>query len=194
MSTTISHDVVSVFTYGLASHRAECSCSWMGKQRLFKGHATYDAYMHAALTGCRDNQPMVWDSRDYQPTDVASWRERIAAALWSVAGVGLLSFALAIPMVAFLAIPAHADPITDLTAVELAYVSVYGQPVICKTLDMYPSRGGVVGVRMAVMEDGFTDGEAQTIVAASAEGYCPARFQLVQSAASIPAISPVVKS
>ena len=196
MSTTSvsSHDVVSVFMYGRGDHRAECSCGWAERQRIFKGRATYDAYMHAAREGCRDNQPMVWDSRDYQPTDVASWRERIIAALWSVAGVGTLAAAIAIPIVAFLAVPvpAHADPLTDLTVVEFGFVNTYGQ-TLCDEINTHASTAGVIGVRRAVMSEGFTDGEAQTILSASAEAYCPARFQLVQSSASA-AVSPVVKS
>lgn len=189
MTAAINHDVVSVFTYGLADHRAECSCGWQSKQRIRKGRAIFDALIHACDTGCRENWPLVYPSQDYRPTDAPSWRDRILAVSWAAA-------AWTIPLAGLLAIPApaaHADPITDLTAVEFSFVNTFGQG-LCTVIDKYPSKDGVVGIRQAVMGQGFTDGEAQTILAATAETYCPAHFQLVQSSAGMAAISPVVKS
>jgi hypothetical protein len=63
MTTTsprTSTDIVSVFVYGLANHRAECSCGWASRRRARKGRAVVDALVHAAAGDCRENWPLVY--------------------------------------------------------------------------------------------------------------------------------------
>lgn len=178
MTTMISHDVVSVFTYGRGDHRAECSCGYQGRQRVFKGFAVTDACIHAAREGCRDNQPMVWDSRDYRPTDAPSWRHRICgtiglAAAFSICTIGLV----VIPAPA-----AHAD--TQLTNVQVAYVVTWGRSVVCPALTANHTTDAVIGVTRSVMTDGFTAVEAVEVVATSVWNFCPENWPLLEQVAN----------
>lgn len=177
MTTIISCDVVSVFTYGAADHRAECSCGWQSKQRVRKGRAVYDALTHAADTGCRENWPLSYESRDYRPSDAPSWRVRIWGTAW-------LAAAMAIPTVGLFTIPtAHAD--TQLTNVQAAYIVTWGQAVICPALTANHTTDAVIGVTQSVMLDGFTAAEAVEVVATSVANFCPWNWSLLQQVANL---------
>jgi len=65
-TTRPTSDIVSVFVYGTANHRAECSCGWQAHRRARKGRAVMDALLHAANRGCVENWPLVYDAAERQ--------------------------------------------------------------------------------------------------------------------------------
>lgn len=83
---------------------------------------------------------------------------------------------------------ARAD--SSLSNVQAAYVATYGAAAICPVLDEYHTIPGVIGVLKGVMSDGFTAGEAGTIIDAAVETYCPRNIPLiVQTAAALRAVN-----
>jgi hypothetical protein len=61
--------------------------------------------------------------------------------------------------------PAHANPVTDA-------VVQYGIPVVCGTLDVYPSADGVTGVLVALIDDGYTPPQAFDVIVKSVLAFC----------------------
>ncbi|MGV0805775.1 hypothetical protein [Mycolicibacterium setense] len=86
------------------------------------------------------------------------------------------------PVLVFLAIlsglitapHAKADPVDDATA-------KYGVPVVCETLDLYPTADGVAGVVIALVEDGYTPGQSAGIIARSVIVFCPEHRPAVEA-------------
>lgn len=66
-----------------------------------------------------------------------------------------------------------------LSAVEIAYVAVYGASAVCPTLDSYPSTSGVLGVAEAIVGDGFAEGDAVDVINASVWEFCPWHWALL---------------
>lgn len=60
---------------------------------------------------------------------------------------------------------AQANPVTDA-------VAAFGIPVVCATLDEFPSADGVAGVVVALVEEGYSPGQAGDIVAKSVVAFC----------------------
>ena len=73
--------------------------------------------------------------------------------------------------------PAHAD--AGLSAVQVAYVKMYGATAICPTIDQYHSIPGVIGVVKGVVRDGFTAEQAVEIVNAAVATYCAENYPLL---------------
>lgn len=116
-----------------------------------------------------------------------SRRSDIHALSWLAAAMAIFGYAL------WGSSTAHADDqLANLSHVQFAYVETFGQGVICDTIDTYPTIGGVKGVQLAVMDDGFTEGEAQSIISVATQSFCPGHFQLIKKAEG--AITPMVKA
>ena len=76
-----------------------------------------------------------------------------------------------------LAPAAHADG--DLSPSEDAYVAAYGRDAVCPVIDTYHSTAGVIGVKMAIIKDGYTADDAVDIINASVALYCPRNWPLL---------------
>lgn len=76
-----------------------------------------------------------------------------------------------------LAPAAHADG--DLSPSEAAYVAAYGRDAVCPVIDTYHTPAGVIGVKMAIMKDGYTADDAVDIINASVVVYCPRNWPLL---------------
>ncbi|AGI12991.1 hypothetical protein PBI_BUTTERS_44 [Mycobacterium phage Butters] len=74
----------------------------------------------------------------------------------------------------FTAPSAHADAVDDA-------VATYGVPVVCETLDDYPSADGVFGVALAFYGQGYTPEQSGEIVAQSVIVFCPEHFGAVRA-------------
>ena len=75
-----------------------------------------------------------------------------------------------------LAAPARADH----DPVVIAYTTTFGEAV-CLTLDDYPSKGGVLGVGQAIIEDGLTAFQAGQVIYFAVDELCPRHLDLVLS-------------
>lgn len=79
-----------------------------------------------------------------------------------------------IPLAAYFASSAKADPGTDL------YAANHG-PAVCQTLDRFPSFAGIQGVADAIhFNDGYSYADAGSIVADSVIVFCPSHLPLLQ--------------
>jgi hypothetical protein len=72
---------------------------------------------------------------------------------------------------------ARADGV--LTQSEQAYGDIYGESVICSTIDAYPSVGGVMGVTEALIKDGLPGDSAADVLNYSVKTYCPRHWPLL---------------
>lgn len=77
---------------------------------------------------------------------------------------------------------AHADPIDWTTATYAAKSAT----AVCSTLDIYPTREGVLGVMQGIGEDGFTVGQAAQVVVIAVQSSCPRFWPLLQEFADTP--------
>ena len=173
-------DVVSTFAFRRGA-QSSCTCGWDGRRRLGVRRAEVDALLHSAAAGCLTNYPLSW--RGGMPAH----RERPVAAVSM-----LMAFGVFLGSVLW-ASSAHADDdLANLSHVQFAYVKTFGSPVICDVIGLYPTVSGVQGVTLSVMEDGFTRGEAESIISASVQLFCGSRFDLVKRAEGT--TLPVVKA
>ena len=148
---SLSADIVSVFVYRSRS-RAECSCGWEGNPRRRKARAVFDALLHAADKGCRENWPLVYDERGP--------RRSLAPLAWLAAATAIIGGAL------YLSAPANADPVADYTLIAA--------PVICDALAERPYVSTVVDlVRVIMVDSGYDGGFAGSVIGSAVRDYCP---------------------
>ncbi|QDK01149.1 hypothetical protein I5J50_gp45 [Mycobacterium phage Purky] len=102
------------------------------------------------------------DAAKHKPVRLRDW-------LWAPV---LIAAAILLP--GLTAPPAQADGVDDA-------VALYGIPVVCDTIDEYPSADGVAGVALALIDEGFTPTEAGEIVATSVIAFCPEHLVDVQA-------------
>jgi hypothetical protein len=72
-----------------------------------------------------------------------------------------------------------AEATADITARGWHYVNLYGNTVICATLDHNHTFDGIYGVMTSIESDGFGAYEAGGILLASIQGYCMRNMPLV---------------
>lgn len=162
-------DVVTAFVYRRGKSRAECSCGWEGRKRIFRGIAVVDALEHAHRQGCAPDWPLV--CRAEAPTK--SLFERLTPPVVIAASPLLLILAV------LWAPEAHADPMGYLNALESDGISVYspGEAVtagyrICNELNI--ASGDVVAARVYnTFYDVTSMPQAETMVVDSVENLCP---------------------
>lgn len=88
----------------------------------------------------------------------------------AITAIATLTGALMIPVVGFFQPVARAD---SLTTKELAYITQYGETVVCQSIAAHPTIPGVVGVVEGVVAQGFSAKEAVDITNASVATICP---------------------
>lgn len=74
--------------------------------------------------------------------------------------------------------PARADGTLDPD--EARYVTRY-HSAVCGTLDVYPTKAGVLGVMSAIVDDGYKPDSAVDIINASVDVYCHDHWALLVS-------------
>lgn len=95
----------------------------------------------------------------------------------TITAIAALTGTLMIPVVGFFQPVARAD---SLNARELAYITQYGETVVCQSIAAHPTIPGVVGVVEAVVARGFSAKEAVDITNASVATICPRWWPLLQ--------------
>lgn len=114
----------------------------------------------------------VWSPEDGRKTaEDAAKHEPVRVRDWAWAPVAL---AAAILSGLWTAPAAQASPVTDA-------VSAYGIPVVCATLDEFPTADGVTGVLITFIEDGYTPGQAADIIAKSVLAFCDEHIPAVEA-------------
>lgn len=104
-------------------------------------------------------------------------RERRAKVMDGVAVALLLAVSALLGVCAMLlAADAKADPSDEV----LNYTSIYGPSAVCPVLDTHHTVTGVLGVLLAVVDDGFDEFDAGQIVGMSVIQYCPRHQPLLQ--------------
>ena len=73
---------------------------------------------------------------------------------------------------------AKADSVSDDV---LDYVSLYGEGAVCPVISKHYTTNGLLGVLIAIRDDGFSDYEAGQIVGLSVSEYCPENYPLLEA-------------
>lgn len=88
--------------------------------------------------------------------------------------------------------PARADDdVNHLSRVQFAYAKTYGATIICPAVDADPTIGMAQVQLLAVMTEGFTQAEAQSVLSSAVQMFCPNRFELIERSEATPLPVPV---
>lgn len=106
-------------------------------------------------------------------------RERRARRMDALAVALLMAVAAAFGVILMLlaAPTAKADNVSDDV---LDYVSLYGEGAVCPVISEHYSVNGLLGVMIAIRDDGFSDYETGQIVGLSVSEYCPENYPLLE--------------
>ena len=98
------------------------------------------------------------------------------AAIYDGLAVTLLVALMACLGVVAFAASAHADP----DGASVAFAAEYG-PAVCQTLDDHDSIPGMLGVGLAIVDEGLSEEQAGEVIALSVREICPRHLDLLKA-------------